>query len=46
MIVERKQLLALIDLVWNEATDSTTVPSTEWANSLIDLWLEGTMDHI
>lgn len=29
------QLRKLVDVVWNEATESTTVPSTKWADRLI-----------
>jgi hypothetical protein len=36
----RKQLYDLIDLVWNTATESTTVPSYEWADNMIDQWLK------
>jgi len=32
----RQQLRELVDLVWNEATESTAVPETPWADRLID----------
>ncbi len=31
----RQQLRTLVDVVWNEATESTMVPSTKWADRLI-----------
>ena len=34
-----EKLPALVDLAWNEATDSNEVPSTEWSNRLINQWL-------
>lgn len=34
----REQLRVLVDAVWNEATESTTVPSTKWADAIIDKW--------
>lgn len=34
--VSREELRRLIDIVWNEATESTAVPSTESADRLID----------
>jgi hypothetical protein len=34
--VTRDDLRRLIDVVWNEATESTAVPSTNWADRLID----------
>jgi hypothetical protein len=33
---EREALRKLVDVVWNEATESTAVPSTKWADKLID----------
>ncbi len=33
--VSRKELRRLVDIVWNEATESTAVPSTNWADRLI-----------
>jgi hypothetical protein len=33
---DRRQLRALVDLVWNEATESTAVPDTPWADRMID----------
>lgn len=33
---DRQQLRALVDVVWNEATESTAVPDTPWADRLID----------
>lgn len=35
---DREALRDLVDIVWNEATESTAVPSTKWANKLIDRW--------
>lgn len=32
----REALRKLVDIVWNEATESTAVPSTKWADRLID----------
>lgn len=32
---EQHKLRELVDLVWNTATESTEVPSTEWADELI-----------
>jgi hypothetical protein len=32
----RDDLRRLVDIVWNEATESTAVPSTKWADRLID----------
>jgi hypothetical protein len=32
----RAALRRLVDVVWNEATESTAVPSTDWADRLID----------
>jgi hypothetical protein len=34
--MDRATLRRLVDIVWNEATESTTVPSTDWADRLID----------
>lgn len=34
--VTRAQLRELIDAAWNEATESETVPSTSWADKIID----------
>lgn len=34
--VSREELRRLVDIVWNEATESTAVPSTKWADKLID----------
>jgi hypothetical protein len=36
--VTRKELQKLVDIIWNTATDSTEVPSTKWADSLVDQW--------
>lgn len=33
---DRRQLRALVDVVWNEATESTAVPDTPWADRMID----------
>jgi hypothetical protein len=33
---EREALRKLVDVVWNEATESTAVPSTKWADKRID----------
>lgn len=35
-VQDRDMLRKLVDIVWNEATESTTVPATEWADRLID----------
>lgn len=35
-VPDRQRMRALVDLVWNEATESTTVPDTPWADRLID----------
>lgn len=35
-VVNRNALRELVDLVWQEATESDAVPSTSWADSLID----------
>lgn len=32
----RQELRKLVNVVWNEATESTAVPSTNWADKLID----------
>lgn len=40
MITTREQLRLLIDLVWNEATESQEVPYTAWADEIIDRWQE------
>lgn len=34
--VDRQRLRNLVDVVWNEATESTAVPDTPWADRLID----------
>ncbi|MGE8629498.1 hypothetical protein [Achromobacter denitrificans] len=34
--VDRQRLRDLVDVVWNEATESTAVPDTQWADRLID----------
>ncbi|MGY6270857.1 hypothetical protein ACXIUT_14285 [Achromobacter denitrificans] len=34
--VDRQRLHNLVDVVWNEATESTAVPDTPWADRLID----------
>ncbi len=37
MDTEQRQLLRdLVDLVWNQATESTAVPSTKWADWMIN----------
>lgn len=33
---DREELRKLVDVVWNEATESTAVPATKWADRLID----------
>lgn len=33
----RVKLRKLVDAVWNDVTESTAVPSTKWADKLIDL---------
>lgn len=38
----RSDLRRLVDVVWNEATESTAVPSTNWADRLIDKALSQT----
>ncbi|CUJ01663.1 hypothetical protein [Achromobacter aegrifaciens] len=35
-VADRQRLRELVDVVWNEATASTEVPSTPWADRLID----------
>lgn len=40
----RQQLRDLVDLVWNEATESTAVPSTAFADKLIDHIFDKTLD--
>ncbi|WP_241130505.1 hypothetical protein [Achromobacter xylosoxidans] len=35
-VADRQRLRDLVDAVWNEATESTAVPSTPWADRLID----------
>ncbi len=45
--VSRTDLRRLVDLVWNEATESQAVPSTEWADRMIadaDITLTGDTD--
>lgn len=34
--LQRDDLRRLVDVVWNEATESTAVPSTNWADRLIE----------
>ncbi|OZI75544.1 hypothetical protein [Bordetella genomosp. 6] len=34
--VDRQRLRDLVDVVWNEATESTAVPDTPWADRMID----------
>ncbi len=34
--VDRQRLRNLVDVVWNEATESTAVPDTPWADRMID----------
>jgi hypothetical protein len=36
---ERNRLRSLIDDAWNAATESEQVPSTKWADEIIDKWL-------
>ena len=38
------QLRELVDIVWRECTESDEVPSTEWADRLIDRWLNPPTD--
>lgn len=33
---EQVLLRRIVDLAWNEATESTTVPSTDWADRIIN----------
>jgi hypothetical protein len=40
--VTKKELYNLIDITWNEATESTTVPSYDWSDKIIAKWLHGT----
>jgi hypothetical protein len=35
-VTGRDQLRKLVDIVWNEATESKQVPSTKWADRMID----------
>ena len=35
----RTMLRDLVDRAWNEATESEQVPSTEWADRIIDTWI-------
>lgn len=35
-LLTRADLRRLVDVVWNEATESIAVPSTKWADKLID----------
>ncbi|WKZ94058.1 hypothetical protein P0E69_09380 [Chimaeribacter arupi] len=35
-VVNKNALRELVDVVWQEATESEAVPSTKWADSLID----------
>lgn len=35
-VAGRQRLRELVDVVWNEATESTAVPDTPWADRLID----------
>lgn len=35
-VADRERLRELVDVVWNEATESTAVPDTPWADRLID----------
>lgn len=35
-VADRQRLRELVDVVWNEATESTAVPDTPWADRLID----------
>lgn len=35
-VADRQRLRDLVDLVWNEATESTAVPDTPWADRMID----------
>ena len=35
-VADRQRLRELVDVVWNEATESTAVPDTQWADRLID----------
>jgi len=36
MCLDRNTLRRIVDIAWNEATESETVPSTEWADEIID----------
>lgn len=36
--ISQRDLRELVDLVWNEATESQQVPSTEWADRIISAW--------
>lgn len=35
-VADRQRLRELVDVVWNEATESTAVPDTPWADRMID----------
>lgn len=35
-VADRQRLRELVDVVWNEATESTALPDTPWADRLID----------
>ena len=35
-VADRQRLRELVDVVWNEATESTAVPDTPWADRLIE----------
>lgn len=41
----RQELRDLLDDAWNECTDSQAVPSTEWADSIIDKWITRVADN-
>ena len=36
VVVDAEGLRKLVDVVWNECTESTAVPSTDWADRMID----------
>lgn len=42
----RQQLRDLIDDVWNVVTESMEVPSTQWADKIIDNWINKQNDRI
>lgn len=37
----KQQIYDLIDIVWNEATESPAVPDYTWSDKMIEKWLAG-----